>query len=57
MVVYAGKPENGNGPYYIPSVMGTVQSLVTKLEESQELGGRNLSFDRFCNLGSMSCSH
>ena len=46
IVVYAGKPENGSGPFYEPSVIGTVQRLVTKLEESSDLGGRNLSYDR-----------
>ena len=49
MVAYAGKPVSGNGPYYVPTVNGAVQSLVEKLEESVSLEGRNISYDRFCN--------
>ena len=36
MVVYAGKPPSGNGPFYVPSILGTVKQLVTKLEESSD---------------------
>ena len=49
IIVYAGKPPSGNGPFYIPTILDSVKSLVTKLEQSSELAGRNLSFDRLRN--------
>ena len=47
IVVSAGKPENGNGPYYTPTVLSTVQRLVSNLQRKVELSGRNMSTDNF----------
>ena len=46
MVVYAGKPPKGKGPFYTEKLIHAVKALVEKLEESSQLEGKNLSFDR-----------
>ena len=47
IVVSAGQPENGNGPYYTPTVLCTVQKLVSNLKKHVELSGRNISTDKY----------
>lgn len=44
--VYSGKPENQTGPFYIQGVTETVQYLVSKMLEKNEVTGRNISMDR-----------
>ena len=46
VVVYAGKPANEVGPYYIPDADESVKSLVTGLMKVCPLGGRNWTMDR-----------
>ena len=46
IVVYAGKPEVGAGPYYIPKINDVVMELVTQVQKVCPLGGRNLTMDR-----------
>ena len=43
--VYAGKPESGNGPYYIDKTENYIKYLVTQMEKDVSLQGRNLSMD------------
>ena len=45
-VPYASKPKSGQRPYYIKSPIDYVKYLVTKIEEQQNLHGRNISTDR-----------
>ena len=47
IVVSAGKPENGEGPHYTPTVLSTVQRLVSNLKKRVELSGRNISTDNY----------
>ena len=44
--VYAGKPESGNGPYYIDKTENYIKYLVTQIEKDISLQGRNISMDR-----------
>lgn len=44
--VYSGKPTGEAGPYYVPGILPTVQSLVSKLETHVDLRGRNITMDR-----------
>ena len=44
--VYAGKPTNGEGEFYIQGVENTVKYMVKKLDDSVDISGRNISFDR-----------
>lgn len=44
--VYSGKPVNGTGPFYTQAVTETVQYLVRKMLEKNDLKGRNISMDR-----------
>ena len=43
---YAGKPENGERPYYINSIKNYVRYLVNQTANDVELQGRNISMDR-----------
>ena len=43
---YAGKPTNGDGPYYICSTENYVKYLVNATEHDVSLKGRNISTDR-----------
>ena len=43
---YAGKPENGNGSYYICETEDYVKYLVNEVEKDTSLKGRNISTDR-----------
>ena len=45
-VPYAGKPEAGDGPYYIDSTENYVKYLVNETEKDISLKGRNISTDR-----------
>ena len=42
----AGRPEAGNGPYYIDSTENYVKYLVNETEKDISLKGRNISTDR-----------
>ena len=43
---YAGKPENGDGPYNICATEDYVKYLVNEVEKDTSLKGRNVSTDR-----------
>ena len=43
---YAGKPEQGHGPYYISTTEDYVKYLVNETEKDTCLQGRNISTDR-----------
>lgn len=43
---YAGKPESGNGPYYIDKTENHIKYLITQMEKKISLQGRNISMDR-----------
>ena len=43
---YAGKPQNGTGPFYITGTENHVKALVNQLMENASLQGRNISIDR-----------
>ena len=43
---YAGKPEQGDGPYYISTTEDYVKYLVNETEKDTCLQGRNISTDR-----------
>ena len=45
-VPYSGKPENGDGPYYIENTEQYVKYLVNETEKDISLHGRNISTDR-----------
>ena len=45
-VPYSGKPENGDGPYYIDNTEQYVKYLVNETEKDISLHGRNISTDR-----------
>ena len=47
-VPYAGKPETGDGPYYIDSTENYVKYLVNETEKDISLKGRNIYTDRLC---------
>ena len=44
-VVYAGKPIEGEGPYYIQGIIPTVKALVSGLQQTLDLTGRNITMD------------
>ena len=44
-VPYSGKPENGDGPYYIDNTEQYVKYLVNETEKDISLHGRNISTD------------
>ena len=44
--VYAGKPEVGQGPYYLSGTENIVKHLIENLQSSQQLQGCNISMDR-----------
>ena len=46
MCVVAGKPVDGTGPFYTPTVLNKVQRLVKNLEQHVSLKGRNITTDR-----------
>jgi len=45
--VAAGKPPDGDGPFYHNKVIDLVKSVISKLEESVDIRGRNLTTDRY----------
>ena len=45
-VPYCGKPDNGDGPFYIESTEQYVKYLINETEKDVSLHGRNLSTDR-----------
>ena len=45
-LVYAGKPEQGNGPYYIDNIEDYIKTLVQTTGSKLPLEGRNISMDR-----------
>ena len=45
--VVAGKPVDGSGQFYTPTVLSKVQRLVENLEQHVSLKGRNLTTDRY----------
>ena len=47
MIVAAGKPASGNGPYYLNNVPAKVKALVENTEQKVKLTGRNISMDRY----------
>ena len=44
--MYAGKPEMGDGPYYIPNIDNVVKELVSKVSVDTPMKGKNLCMDR-----------
>ena len=45
-IVYAGKPEKGDGPFYITGNVNYIKTLVEKARSKLSLEGRNISMDR-----------
>ena len=45
-IVYAGKPEKGDGPFYITGNENYIKTLVEKARSKLSLEGRNISMDR-----------
>ena len=43
----AGKPTNGTGPHCIPTVLGTVDRLISNLQKHVQIGGWNISTDNY----------
>ena len=46
-LVYAGKPEQGDGPFYIEGIETYIKTLVEKTGSKLPLQGRNISMGRF----------
>ena len=47
IIVAAGKPPDGTGPFYVNTVSGKVKKLVNNCERKVKLQGRNISTDRY----------
>ena len=45
-LVYAGKPKKQPAPFYVSGTQMYIKELVTSLEKSTSLHGRNISMDR-----------
>ena len=45
-VVYAGKPVNNTGPYYIPGIIPIVKHLIGRMDETLHMQGLNITMDR-----------
>lgn len=46
VVVYSGKPKGPPGEYYVPGTDEIVKSMVSRLKRTNNLQGRNISYDR-----------
>ena len=44
--MYAGKPTNGDGPFYIEGTENHIKTLVENTGSQLPLDGRNISMDR-----------
>ena len=47
-LVYAGKPEQGDGPFYIEGIKTYIKRFVEKTGSKLPVQGRNISMDRLC---------